>query len=434
MAQHSNPGVVPLGARPLPVFSPVSSPCNSDHDGAIGNGNGISVNGNGNEADANIDIDVDINADIEIDANADGRSLLSSPGNRSGLTLGTGGMKRRRGRGIRRCRKCQNNYKPPRAHHDSVTGRCIVKFDHFCPWVGNAVGALNHKFFFLFILYTCMTSLISILLLMIRFVRCGFMVEMENQNTDSTMDKESIDIDTNNTLYNNTDVRFLFSRYLDDNTTITDNDDDNTTDMTFKFDGCESAYTVPVIILLIVSIIFLSFTCCMLFEQLDAIETNQSKIARLKMKMGHSDAHEYARVGQDFNEFFGGDSLDVALHWFLPLPIQFPVGKRDRVMGFEYNDAWCGKIYDDMENDIDEEEGVFLNDGREREVELSDVSVHSHRKSSSLILKDEDVSDVELELPSGNDGATKKGRALKKRSTGGSKLGKDSSESSLKIV
>ena len=40
----------------------------------------------------------------------------------------------RRRRGVRRCHKCDDNYKPPRAHHDSVTGRCIVKFDHFCPW------------------------------------------------------------------------------------------------------------------------------------------------------------------------------------------------------------------------------------------------------------------------------------------------------------
>jgi hypothetical protein len=36
-----------------------------------------------------------------------------------------------RQRGMRRCHKCNDNYKPPRAHHDSVTGRCIVKFDHF---------------------------------------------------------------------------------------------------------------------------------------------------------------------------------------------------------------------------------------------------------------------------------------------------------------
>lgn len=39
------------------------------------------------------------------------------------------------GRSIRRCHKCCDNFKPSRAHHDSVTGRCIVKFDHFCPWV-----------------------------------------------------------------------------------------------------------------------------------------------------------------------------------------------------------------------------------------------------------------------------------------------------------
>ena len=38
-------------------------------------------------------------------------------------------------RSLRRCHKCSDNYKPARAHHDSVTGRCIVKFDHFCPWV-----------------------------------------------------------------------------------------------------------------------------------------------------------------------------------------------------------------------------------------------------------------------------------------------------------
>lgn len=37
----------------------------------------------------------------------------------------------RRNRALRRCHKCNDNYKPTRAHHDSVTGRCIVKFDHF---------------------------------------------------------------------------------------------------------------------------------------------------------------------------------------------------------------------------------------------------------------------------------------------------------------
>lgn len=46
----------------------------------------------------------------------------------------SGSVTPQRQRGVRRCHKCNDNYKPPRAHHDSVTGRCIVKFDHFCPW------------------------------------------------------------------------------------------------------------------------------------------------------------------------------------------------------------------------------------------------------------------------------------------------------------
>ena len=34
----------------------------------------------------------------------------------------------------RYCEKC-HCWKPPRAHHCSTCGRCIVKMDHHCPWV-----------------------------------------------------------------------------------------------------------------------------------------------------------------------------------------------------------------------------------------------------------------------------------------------------------
>ena len=34
-------------------------------------------------------------------------------------------------KGIKVCKACKFNYKPVRSHHDSVTGRCICKFDHF---------------------------------------------------------------------------------------------------------------------------------------------------------------------------------------------------------------------------------------------------------------------------------------------------------------
>ncbi|KAI5647368.1 hypothetical protein M9H77_33373 [Catharanthus roseus] len=66
---------------------------------------------------------------------------------------------------VRYCRKC-NQFKPPRCHHCSVCGRCVLKMDHHCVWVVNCVGALNYKYFLLFLFYTFLeTSLVTLSLL-----------------------------------------------------------------------------------------------------------------------------------------------------------------------------------------------------------------------------------------------------------------------------
>ncbi|KAJ7750903.1 DHHC palmitoyltransferase-domain-containing protein [Mycena metata] len=44
------------------------------------------------------------------------------------------------------CKRC-SIVKPYRAHHCRICGTCILKFDHHCPWIGQCVGARNHKFF-----------------------------------------------------------------------------------------------------------------------------------------------------------------------------------------------------------------------------------------------------------------------------------------------
>ncbi|XP_022995673.1 probable protein S-acyltransferase 14 [Cucurbita maxima] len=68
-------------------------------------------------------------------------------------------------RKIRFCRKC-NQFKPPRCHHCSVCGRCVLKMDHHCVWVVNCVGAKNYKHFLLFLFYTFLeTSLVTLSLL-----------------------------------------------------------------------------------------------------------------------------------------------------------------------------------------------------------------------------------------------------------------------------
>ncbi len=48
------------------------------------------------------------------------------------------------------CNKC-DFLKPQRCHHDSVTGDCVLRFDHMCPWMFNSIGHFNYKYFVLFL-------------------------------------------------------------------------------------------------------------------------------------------------------------------------------------------------------------------------------------------------------------------------------------------
>jgi len=57
----------------------------------------------------------------------------------------------------RHCKWC-DKYKPDRCHHCRVCRTCILKMDHHRPCIYNCVVFRNHKYFFLLIFYTMLTT------------------------------------------------------------------------------------------------------------------------------------------------------------------------------------------------------------------------------------------------------------------------------------
>jgi len=60
-----------------------------------------------------------------------------------------------------RCFKC-GGHKPERTHHCSFCDICVLNMDHHCIWIGQCVGAKNHRYFFSFLMFAVLGTSIYI--------------------------------------------------------------------------------------------------------------------------------------------------------------------------------------------------------------------------------------------------------------------------------
>lgn len=189
------------------------------------------------------------------------------------------------------CHRCAS-YKPPRAHHDSVTNRCIVKMDHYCPWTNNAIGVLNHKFFILFIAYTfalCMHSMVVLVQLTYASPHLPKMNRSPRRKAEY--------------------------------------DDDVTVQEALR---AFNPGKLATILVAFAAVLFGLFTACMLADQWSVLRTNVAKIDRLK--------GEETECASDVNEVFGGRSRGFRYDWLLPTAPVFPESVRDDIMGYRLAD------------------------------------------------------------------------------------------------
>ena len=229
---------------------------------------------------------------------------LARDGERARLAASAASGYRTRAKGW--CHRCAS-YKPPRAHHDSVTNRCIVKMDHYCPWTNNAIGVKNHKFFILFIGYTFALCAYALGLVVTLSIRAGPTPRRSHRRHRGPEPADPL-----------LPARFELAKA-------------STLAVTFA------------------ALLFGLFTACMLGDQWSVLRTNVAKIDRLK--------GEETECASDVNEVFGGRSRGFRLDWLLPTAPVFPESVHDDIMGYHATPSLkdINAHADDLEGQADEE-------------------------------------------------------------------------------
>ena len=187
----------------------------------------------------------------------------------------------------RLCKKC-NSFKPRHAHHCSICGRCIIFFDHFCPWVNNAIGIMNQKMFIQFIISVLLLCMFACVLIFTKFSICEGRVASKVQ---------CLPISNN-------------SSFL-------------------------------VFCVLFIALIFGLFTLCMAIDQLSNFQHTETKVERLRMKVADKIDDEptpYNTFQRVFGNVYSSNSFSFYIHFLLPMPPKYRPETIESIFGYREDD------------------------------------------------------------------------------------------------
>lgn len=209
------------------------------------------------------------------------------------------------------CKRCKA-FKPIRAHHCSICGRCVIKMDHHCPWVNNCVGIGNQKLFLLFLFWVNLTCIYSLALVVSKFVYCAYHPPARNP--------EAVEVTHFANPQDPTGSGMVTSHVLH----RLERDESGSKD------GCSGSHgNLLIVFLLVEALLFGLFTLCMLGDQSTVLTSNQTQIDKLK---------GYRHEGiPDYNEVFGcSNDVSFRLDWLWPIPVKYPdtPGQRERILGY----------------------------------------------------------------------------------------------------
>ncbi len=215
------------------------------------------------------------------------------------------------------CKRCRA-FKPIRAHHCSICGRCIVKMDHHCPWVNNCIGIGNQKLFLLFLLAVNISCIYSFILVIAKFMSCS---SSAADSIDRLKDISALPQNFNS--YSNADIAKIYQI-------------EGTSAISVAASASAAALApcgthdqnIMIIFLLLEALLFGLFTLCMMGDQTTVLSSNQTQIDKLK-----GDKHEGL---EGYNEVFGCDSdIKFRYDWLIPFPPKFPnQDTMEQVLGY----------------------------------------------------------------------------------------------------